>query len=83
MKYERHTSGEEFDSIWYYDTDITSNGPVSVVHKWHKNYKQIQTELKQSKLDKKRKKNEAKQIIPKSSQPKSKHVSGRNTRKSV
>lgn len=80
MKYERHTSGEEFDSIWYYDTDITSNGPVSVVHKWHKNYKQIQTELKQFKLDKKRKKNEAKQIVPKSSQPKSKHVSGRNTR---
>jgi hypothetical protein len=83
MKYERHTSGEEFDSIWYYDTDITSNGPVSVVHKWHRNYKQIQTELKQFKLDKKRKKNEAKQIVPKSSQPKSKHVSGRNTRKSV
>ena len=48
MKYERHTSGEEFDSIWYYDTDITSNGPVSVVHKWHRTYKQIQVELQQT-----------------------------------
>ena len=51
MKYERHTSGEEFDSIWYYDTDITSNGPVSVVHKWHRNYKQIQVELQQNKIN--------------------------------
>jgi hypothetical protein len=80
MKYERHTSGEEFDSIWYYDTDITSNGPVSVVHKWHRNYKQIQVELKQTKLDKKRKKDEAKQTVSKGRKPKGKHVSGRNTR---
>ena len=55
MKYERHTSGEEFDSIWYYDTDVTSNGPVSVVHKWHLTYKQIQVELQQNKINKKRK----------------------------
>ena len=80
MKYERHTSGEEFDSIWYYDTDITSNGPVSVVHKWHRTYKQIQVEMQQNKINKKQKRNEAKQTISKSSKPKSKHVSGRNTR---
>lgn len=80
MKYEKHTSGEEFDSIWYYDTSITSNGPVSVVHKWHRTYKQIQTELKQIKLEKKQKRNETKQTVSKSSKPKSKHVSGRNTR---
>ena len=80
MKYERHTSGEEFDSIWYYDTDVTSNGPVSVVHKWHHTYKQIQVEMQQNKINKKRKRNEAKQTVSKSGKPKSKHVSGRNTR---
>lgn len=89
MKYERYTTGPEFDSIYYYDTEITTNGPISITHKWHYSFKQIQEELKQSKKQKQeqrrvnkffKNKDETKQTISKSNKSKNKHVSSRNTR---
>ena len=92
MKYERHTTGPEFDSIWYYDTDITKNGPVSIVHKWHHTFSQMQAELKQTKQEKKEQrrvnkffkdKDETKQTVSKSNQQQNKHVSGRGRKRKV
>ena len=45
-KYERVFTSNECVSIWKYDTNITTSGPISVEHKWDSEYlKRI--ELKQ------------------------------------
>jgi hypothetical protein len=95
MKYERHTTGPEFDSTWYYDTEINGLNPISVVHKWHNNFKTIQQEEKQNKLDKKEQKrtnnffkfkeqqNETTKTVSKSNKQQGKHVSGRGRKRKV
>ena len=42
MIYEKHFTGEDFDSIWTYDTEISKSNPISVVNKWKKTQKQLE-----------------------------------------
>jgi hypothetical protein len=44
--YTRVFLGEDCDTTWYFDTDITTSGPVRVDVKWHKTMKQIESEGK-------------------------------------
>jgi hypothetical protein len=37
-KYERIFTSSECVSIWKYDMDITTSGPISVEHKWDSEY---------------------------------------------
>jgi hypothetical protein len=37
-KWERVYETEQGTSIWKYDSKITTNGPVSVEHKWKKGF---------------------------------------------
>lgn len=50
--YTRIFKGEDCDTIWYYDTNITTNGPIRVDIKWHLTPKQMNTEMKAEKAKK-------------------------------
>jgi hypothetical protein len=56
-KYTRKFKGEDCDTTWYYDTSITTAGPVRVDVKWHKTLKQMNDEMKAEKAAKKVKSN--------------------------
>jgi hypothetical protein len=51
--FKRVYKGEDCDTTWYYDTSITTTGPVRVDVKWHKTLKQMNDEMKAEKLAKK------------------------------
>jgi hypothetical protein len=40
-KWERVYETEQGISIWKYDSNITTNGPVSVEHKWKKGFEPV------------------------------------------
>ena len=45
-KFTRVFKGEDLDTTWTYDLDITTTGPVSVSIKYHKTEKQFAQEVK-------------------------------------
>lgn len=45
-KWERVYETEQGISIWKYDSNITTNGPVSVEHKWKKGFEMGPTKKK-------------------------------------
>ena len=55
-KYKRVFKGEDCDTTWYFDEEITKSGPVKVDVKWHKTYKQLQEEGKREREENRKKK---------------------------
>ena len=45
-KFERVYEDEYCTSIWKYDSKITTNGPVSVEHRWKKGFETSNTKKK-------------------------------------
>ena len=55
-KFTRVFKGEDLDTTWTYDLDITTTGPISVSIKYHKTEKQFEAEAKAAKnIDKQEK----------------------------
>jgi hypothetical protein len=47
-KFERVYEDDQSISIWKYDLNVTSNGPVSVEHKWKKSFEPYQDKKKKT-----------------------------------
>lgn len=59
-RFIRVFKGEDLDTTWTYDLDITTTGPISVSIKYHKTEKQFEQEAKAAKNIKKQEKSQNK-----------------------
>jgi hypothetical protein len=48
-RFTRVFKGEDLDTTWTYDLDVTTTGPISVSIKYHKTEKQFEQEAKAAK----------------------------------
>jgi hypothetical protein len=68
--YKRVFKGDDCDTTWFYDENVTKNGPVRVDIKWHKTYKQLQQEGRQERAKEREKIKINKFFKEKETQPK-------------